>query len=97
MKKELKHKVSDLEQMKLKSLVAVQLENKEEFRIIQQHIEEPPKHLLDHQLPNELENIELMIQVCASKHELLKLLDKINRTLIENQKNDYHVNIKKIK
>lgn len=44
-----------------------------------------------------MQEIELMIQLCGDKHELIKLLNDINRILLENSKEHYHVNVKKRK
>lgn len=44
-----------------------------------------------------MQEIELMIQLCANKQELIKLLNDINKFLVESNKEHYNVNIKKRK
>lgn len=52
----------------------------------------PPKHKLD-----EFEKIELAIELCGSKEELIKILNDINKTLLESKKEHYDVKIRKRK
>ena len=64
--------------------------------------EERPRdeHPIDHKGLDPLKDvqrIELMIHLCGNRHELIKLLNDINRVLLENSKENYHVNVKKLK
>lgn len=56
-------------------------------------------HPINHELEDlkDMQKVELMIQLCGSKHDLIKLLNDINRILLENNKEYYHVNVKKRK
>lgn len=58
------------------------------------------EHTMDHNVLEPLKDvqrIELMIHLCGNRHELIKLLNDINRVLLENSKENYHVNVKKLK
>ena len=46
---------------------------------------------------NEFEHLELMIDLCENKNELIRILTDINRLLLDSCKNQYHVNVKKRK
>lgn len=52
----------------------------------------PHKHKLD-----EFEKIELAIELCGSKEELIKILNDINKTLLESKKEHYDIKIRKRK
>lgn len=55
-----------------------------------------PNHpKLDHL--DDIKEIELMIQLCGSKQELIRLLNDINGILLENSKDYYNINVKKRK
>ena len=57
--------------------------------------EQPHHPRLDHL--DDIKEIELMIQLCGNKQELIRLLNDINRILLENSKDHYHINVKKRK
>lgn len=57
--------------------------------------EQPHHPRLDHL--DDIKEIELMIQLCGNKQELIRLLNDINRILLENSKDHYHINLKKRK
>lgn len=45
---------------------------------------------------NNMQEIELMIQLCCDKNELIKLLSDINIILLENSQKQYYVKVKKM-
>lgn len=58
------------------------------------------EHTMNHNILDPLKDvqrIELMIHLSGNRHELIKLLNDINRVLLENSKENYHVNVKKLK
>lgn len=50
-----------------------------------------------HEPLKDVQRIELMIHLCGNRHDLIKLLNDINRVLLENSKENYYVNVKKLK
>ncbi len=55
---------------------------------------EKPNKIVSH---DELEHLELMLDLCENKNELIRILSDINRILLDSCKNQYHVNVKKRK
>lgn len=86
--KEPKHKEHELKESKSK-----------DFKLKEHKPDLVKCPLPNHELEDlkDMQKIELMIQLCGSKHELIKLLNDINRILLENNKEHYHVNVKKRK
>ena len=48
-----------------------------------------PEELLKEDINND--NIELLIDLCGTKHELLNILNKINHALLENKEINYEI------